>query len=104
MYTGGPLGTVIVMPIAGYFSGSKIGWSGVFYLLGAIGFAWTIIWVYYGLDSPSQHNTITPEELRYIQDGTAIVNHKKEVCMFVIFIISPTTYSKCYIVTSYNRF
>lgn len=80
------------MPIAGYFSGSKIGWPGVFYLLGAIGFAWTGIWVYCGLDSPNLHKTISPEELGYIQDGIASTNHRKEVCIFFIFIISHRTF------------
>lgn len=77
--TGGPLGTVIVMPIAGFFSGSKIGWPGVFYLLGAVGFAWTAVWIYCGLDSPNMHKFISPEELRYIQDGVHKDKHKEEV-------------------------
>lgn len=80
MSIGGPLGTVIVMPIAGMFAESSIGWPGVFYLLGGIGFAWTAIWMVCGLDSPHHHKLISPEELRYIQDGVVKQKHDEEVC------------------------
>ncbi|XP_056640333.1 putative inorganic phosphate cotransporter isoform X2 [Diorhabda carinulata] len=77
VYAGGPLGTVIVMPIVGYISGSKLGWQTVFYLLGGIGFTWTACWMFFGLDSPHHHKTISPEELKFIQDGV-VSNKKKE--------------------------
>ncbi|CAH1100632.1 unnamed protein product [Psylliodes chrysocephalus] len=76
VYAGGPLGTVFVMPIVGYISGSKLGWQTVFYLIGGVGFAWTAFWIFLGLDSPTQHKSITPEELKFIQDG--IVSNKKK--------------------------
>ncbi|VEN35349.1 unnamed protein product [Callosobruchus maculatus] len=75
VYAGGPLGTVMVMPVAGYFSSSRLGWPMAFYALGAVGLAWTVIWLVFGLDSPHHHKTITKEELRYIQDGA--INDKK---------------------------
>ncbi|CAG9865515.1 unnamed protein product [Phyllotreta striolata] len=77
VYSGGPLGTVFAMPVVGYISGSKMGWQAVFYLLGGIGFLWTAFWVYFGLDSPTLHKTITPEELKFIQDGV-VGKMKKE--------------------------
>lgn len=78
LFIGGPLGTVFVMPIVGYISGSKLGWQTVFYLIGGVGFAWTAFWIFLGLDSPTQHKSITPEELKFIQDGI-VSNKKKEV-------------------------
>ncbi|CAG9831756.1 unnamed protein product [Diabrotica balteata] len=77
VYAGGPLGTVIVMPIVGYISGSKLGWQTVFYLLGGVGFTWTACWIFLGLDSPHQHKNISQDELKFIQDGI-ITNKKKE--------------------------
>ncbi|CAH1154738.1 unnamed protein product [Phaedon cochleariae] len=69
VYAGGPLGTVLVMPIAGHFSGSTMGWPTVFYLLGGVGFLWTAFFMIFGLDSPHLHKTITKEELNFIVDG-----------------------------------
>lgn len=69
----------MVMPIAGLFSDSQLGWQGVFYLLGGIGFTWSAIWIMCGLDSPHHHKTITMEELRFIQDGVVTNKHKQEV-------------------------
>nr|CAI5843727.1 unnamed protein product [Callosobruchus analis] len=45
VYAGGPLGTVMVMPVAGYFSSSRFGWPMAFYTLGAVGLTWTLIWL-----------------------------------------------------------
>lgn len=78
---------MIVMPIAGFFSGSTVGWPGVFYLLGGIGFVWTAIWMFCGLDSPHHHKLISPEELNYIQDGVVKKTHNEEVCMQIDFKI-----------------
>ncbi|XP_023018358.2 putative inorganic phosphate cotransporter [Leptinotarsa decemlineata] len=69
VYAGGPLGTVMVMPIAGYFSDSRMGWQTVFYLLGGVGLVWVAMFLICGSDSPTHHKTITKEELRFIQDG-----------------------------------
>lgn len=96
--TGGPLGTVIVMPIAGFFSDSAVGWPGVFYLLGGVGFTWTAIFLFCGLDSPNDHKSISPEELRYIQDGVDKTKKtKQDVCIHSLFNLLKKNkdYHKC---------
>lgn len=76
-FSGGPLGTVMVMPVAGYFCDSSSGWPMAFYALGGVGFAWVVIWLLLGLDSPHQHKSITQEELMFIEDGEKNVKQKE---------------------------
>lgn len=66
---GGPLGNVIAFPIAGWISASSIGWPVVFYLYGAVGVVWSVIWLLVGSDSPAEHKTISTEERKYIESG-----------------------------------
>ncbi|KAG5879331.1 hypothetical protein JTB14_030194 [Gonioctena quinquepunctata] len=79
VYAGGPLGTVIVMPIAGFFAGSTMGWQTVFYLLGGIGLLWVVLFVICGSDSPLDHTSITKEELLFIQDGKSTTKKPEKI-------------------------
>lgn len=63
------MGNVIAFPIAGWISASSIGWPHVFYLYGAVGVVWSAIWFFVGSNSPAQHNSISPEERKYIESG-----------------------------------
>lgn len=65
----GTFGTVLTMPISGALSASGMGWPSVFYIFGVIGIAWSILFFYMGADMPSEHPTICPDEMRYI-DGS----------------------------------
>ncbi|KRT84623.1 membrane transporter, partial [Oryctes borbonicus] len=67
VYAGGPLGTVIALPLTGWISSSSIGWPSAFYIYGALGFAWTGLWLWLGSNSPSEHKTISDEERMYIE-------------------------------------
>nr|CAH7723842.1 unnamed protein product [Callosobruchus chinensis] len=69
VYAGGPLGTVISLPIAGFISSSAVGWPVVFYLYGALGMVWAIIWFLIGSNSPSADKFISKEEKEYIEAG-----------------------------------
>ncbi|XP_028142604.1 putative inorganic phosphate cotransporter isoform X2 [Diabrotica virgifera virgifera] len=70
VYAGGPLGNVISMPIAGFISNSHLGWPAVFYLFGALGIVWSVVWFIIGSDSPSKHKSISEEEVQYIEQNT----------------------------------
>lgn len=65
----GTFGTVVTMPLSGALSSSKMGWPSVFYVFGASGILWSIVFFYMGADMPSEHRTICPRERRYI-DGS----------------------------------
>jgi MFS family permease len=58
---GGALTPVIVVPLLLAF-----GWRFVFYLFGAIGFAWAGFWWVWYRDNPAEHAAVTPEELTEI--------------------------------------
>lgn len=71
------MGNVIAMPITGAISASSAGWPVTFYLYGGLGIAWTVVWIFFGSDSPSKHKRISSEERRYVEDG--ISTEEKEV-------------------------
>lgn len=67
VYTGGPFGTVLAMPITGWISASHTGWPVVFYLYGACGLIWTVMYFILGAESPAHHKNISVEEKYYIE-------------------------------------
>ncbi|KAJ8929844.1 hypothetical protein NQ314_017448 [Rhamnusium bicolor] len=69
-YAGVPLGTVVAMPITGLICNSRnAGWPVAYYLFGALGIVWTLIWMMYGSDGPSHHKYISVVEKNYIMSG-----------------------------------
>lgn len=48
----------------------KMGWEWSFYLFGAAGFIWCIVWQYMVTSQPKDHPKITSDELKIIHDGT----------------------------------
>jgi MFS family permease len=63
----GTFGIVVTMPLSGVLSSSEIGWPSVFYIFGLFGIAWSFLFFYFGADMPSEHPTICPNEMRYIE-------------------------------------
>ncbi|KAI4456292.1 solute carrier family 17 [Holotrichia oblita] len=70
VYAGGPLGTVIALPVTGWISASSIGWPSAFYLYGILGVLWIIGWILWGSNDASQHKTISESERKYIEAST----------------------------------
>lgn len=70
VYAGGPLGTVLSMPITGWISASFAGWPGAFYTYGAIGIIWAGFWLWLGSNDPAEHKSISIKERKYIQQST----------------------------------
>nr|AEE62194.1 unknown [Dendroctonus ponderosae] len=67
VYSGMSLGTIVCFPITGIISASYLGWPASFYLFGGLGFVWSVVWIWFGHNSPASHPSITPEEKRYIE-------------------------------------
>lgn len=66
-----PLGTLISMPITGLMSKYEyVGWPASFYLFGAIGIAWSILWAFLGYESPSTCTKISNIEREHIEYGS----------------------------------
>jgi sugar phosphate permease len=63
---GMPVGIMLTMPTAAWITNAW-GWRWVFYIFGAVGFTWCLIWYYYGRDIPEQHPSISKEEIDLIR-------------------------------------
>ncbi|KAK7098468.1 sialin-like [Littorina saxatilis] len=68
-YAGSQIGNVLTFPIAGLLCkyGFDGGWPAVFYVLGAYGLLWFVLWMFLVFDSPAVHPRISPEERHYIE-------------------------------------
>lgn len=64
-YAGAQLGTVVSLPLSGIIS-YYLGWSYVFYIFGALGVIWCLLWFWLASDSPKTHKTISNAEQDYI--------------------------------------
>jgi len=78
-YSGSRIGTVIGLPIAGLLSASGLwgGWPSVFYTFGAVGVAWSIIWMMFTHDKPANHPRISLKEKEYILSSIGSAQDKK---------------------------
>ncbi|KAF6725584.1 Sialin [Oryzias melastigma] len=64
-YLGAQLGTVISLPVSGQIC-FYLGWTYVFYIFGAIGLVWFVLWAFFVFDSPNTHPRISDRERLYI--------------------------------------
>ncbi|XP_050308597.1 putative inorganic phosphate cotransporter [Anthonomus grandis grandis] len=67
IFTGVAFGTIIAMPITGLISASWAGWPVAFYVFGASGLVWCLVWLILGSNNPEEHKYITSAEKQYIQ-------------------------------------
>ncbi|XP_025830562.1 sialin-like [Agrilus planipennis] len=77
--TGFTFGTVISMPITGWFCNSPLGWPSAFYFFGSLGLVWVGVWLFLGANSPSEHKLIRPEERDYIEASLSKKEEPKDV-------------------------
>jgi ACS family glucarate transporter-like MFS transporter len=64
--------TVLFAPIMGWLVHSY-GWQSVFYVMGSLGIVMAFIWLK-TIYAPKDHPSVSPSELKYIQDGGALVD------------------------------
>ncbi|PKA99716.1 ACS family D-galactonate transporter-like MFS transporter [Flavobacteriaceae bacterium MAR_2009_75] len=78
IYTSGQfLGMAFLLPILTIVQ-SYLGWRGLFYVSGAIGVVWALIWYLFYRD-PQDHSSISKSELKMIHEGGGVVeNTSKE--------------------------
>lgn len=76
VYAGGPFGTVLSMPFTGWMSGTHLGWPYAFYIYGAFGLGWVVLWSIFGRDSPAEHPNIDPSERKYIEASLGQTENK----------------------------
>lgn len=71
---GGPLGSVLSLPVTGWISASSGGWPSAFYLYALLGVIWVGLWYWLGSNDPAQHQTISEKERKYILQSTGASN------------------------------
>lgn len=69
VFTGLNIGTVISMPLSGYFCDMTTlgGWPLSFYIFGMLGCIWCIFWLTFIHDTPESHPSISPDEKYFIE-------------------------------------
>ncbi|XP_062286788.1 sialin isoform X2 [Scomber scombrus] len=67
-YIGAQLGTVIALPLSGEIC-FYLNWTYVFYVFGAVGLVWFVLWVFLVFDSPNTHPRISERERLYITNS-----------------------------------
>ncbi|VDK76482.1 unnamed protein product, partial [Onchocerca ochengi] len=81
-YAGAQVGNTAVMPLSGLLCkyGFAGGWPSIFYILGAVGILWCLLWFFYVSDRPARSKRISKQELNYIENSLADIlasNSKK---------------------------
>ena len=71
---GAALTPFLVLPIQQNYH-----WQTSFYLLGALGIAWAIFWIFWHTEKPADSKTITAEELNYIETNQEHTKTNTEV-------------------------
>lgn len=80
-YSGAQFGTVVMLSTSGILASSFMGWPSIFYLSGCAGGLWSILWLFFGSNSPSDYKYISAEEREFIQTslGSGGDSEKKHV-------------------------
>lgn len=69
---GAQIGNVVALPLGGYLciNGFAGGWPSIFYVFGAIGIVWFVLWMILVSKSPEDHRFIKDKERDYIIEQT----------------------------------
>lgn len=91
-YKGGPFGTVLSMPFTGWMSGTHLGWPYAFYIYGAFGLGWVVLWSIFGRDSPAEHPNIDPSERKYIEASLGQTENKIVSKLTIVLKLNNVTF------------
>ncbi|KAH8305918.1 hypothetical protein KR018_003647, partial [Drosophila ironensis] len=67
MATGLDCGTIMGFAFSGVLAASNLGWPSSFYVPGYMGIVWSLLWLYYGSNSPSESKFISLSERKHIE-------------------------------------
>ena len=60
------IGSVIALPVSTWLGSGPWGWESIFWVFGAVGAVWSLIWQIYGGSYPNTYSGISKEELDLI--------------------------------------
>ncbi|OQR76221.1 sialin-like [Tropilaelaps mercedesae] len=84
------IGTIVALPVAGMLCTSSLGWPASFYVFGAIGFLWVVVWLCVATDSPEDHPWISNDEQQYIvETRSSSFNEKRPPMPWRRILLSP---------------
>lgn len=95
IYAGAQIGTVVAMPVSGVLC-HYVSWQSVFYIFGALGMAWSVMWIFLVYDKPSTHPRISIEERQYIESSQGPLQSKQGAKMKIPWLKmakSPAVYA-----------
>lgn len=88
VYSGAQIGTVIILGTSGAFSETPVGWPSIFFFSGACAVAWSLLYMFFGLDGPEESKSISIAEREYILHHTGSGNTTvQKVCYFKIKLV-----------------
>jgi len=68
------------MAVGGTLASSSIGWPSIFYVFGAVGILWAVLWFFLAADRPGTHKFISKEEQAYIETNLGSKVSTDTVC------------------------
>uniref|UniRef100_A0A061QHU2 Sialin n=1 Tax=Cupiennius salei TaxID=6928 RepID=A0A061QHU2_CUPSA len=79
IFTGAQIGNVVSMPVSGWLSSSDVlgGWPSAFYVFGAIGCIWFLLYAVLVYETPAEHPSISKRELKYFEVDRDDTTQKK---------------------------
>uniref|UniRef100_A0A034VMC2 Putative inorganic phosphate cotransporter n=1 Tax=Bactrocera dorsalis TaxID=27457 RepID=A0A034VMC2_BACDO len=75
IYSGAQLGIVVMLATSGNLCSSRWGWPSTFYLPGALGLIWSVLWYTFGASTPRDCKHISVEERDMIENS---LGHDKQ--------------------------
>lgn len=78
---GAQVGNVISMALTGIIL-RHLCWRSVFYIYGALGLVWYLLWFIFVSDSPANHPFISEKEKKYLADAVVDVTDERYVSNF----------------------
>lgn len=63
------LGTILTMPVCGFLSQSSLGWTLIFYTMGALATGAAVVWWAFAGSTPREHRWTKEPERDYIENS-----------------------------------
>uniref|UniRef100_A0AAG5DL33 Putative inorganic phosphate cotransporter n=1 Tax=Anopheles atroparvus TaxID=41427 RepID=A0AAG5DL33_ANOAO len=94
-YAGAQFGTVVMLAISGVLASSSMGWPSIFYISGAVGILWSLVWFFFGSNSPAEHRGIAPEEREFIENSYGRQDHSRRIVTPWLAILTSAPMMAC---------
>ncbi len=80
-FSGGRIGAAIALPVVAWLI-ELTSWRMSFIILGLIGVVWALIWFWWYRDQPKNHPSVSPQELKYINENVQEQPNEKQIISF----------------------